>query len=92
MWQNTAGTENNEREKMKTNSITRWGLGGALSLGLLLTQSTFGQTNLHFTAVVATPERAIQLHWASNTNEIYEIDYADQLAGNADGSTAWNKL
>lgn len=50
------------------------------------------QNALQFTSVRATAEKAIQLYWASNTNEVYEVDYADQLAGNGDGSTAWNKL
>ncbi len=52
----------------------------------------FCQNTLQFTAVNVTQERAIQLHWASNSNEVYEIDYADQLAGNDDGTTAWTKL
>lgn len=50
------------------------------------------QNTLRFTGVKATSEKAIQLFWASNTNDVYEVDYADQLAGNDDGSTAWNKL
>jgi len=51
------------------------------------------QTNtLKFTSVNTTLENAIQLHWASVSNEVYEVDYADQLAGNDDGSTAWAKL
>ena len=43
------------------------------------------QNALQFTGVKATVENAIQLYWASNTNEVYEIDYADQLNGNDDG-------
>ena len=77
---------------MKTRFFTNRILGGVLSLGLLTTQHIFGQNTLRFTGVKATPENAIQLFWASNTNEVYEIDYANQLAGNSDGSTAWNKL
>lgn len=50
------------------------------------------QNALRFTGVNTTAENAIQLHWASVSNEVYEIDYADQLVGNADGSTTWNKL
>jgi hypothetical protein len=74
-------------------TLTNYGiLGGVLSLGLLTTQTSFGQNALQFTGVSATSEKAIQLHWASNPNEIYEIDEADQLAGNTDGSTAWNLL
>ncbi len=52
----------------------------------------FSQNALQFTGVSVTPENAIRLSWASNTNEVYEIDYADQLAGNDDGSTAWLPL
>ena len=36
------------------------------------------QTNLNFTQVKATVEGAIQLYWNSTTNEVYEVDYADQ--------------
>ena len=50
------------------------------------------QNALVFTGVNATVENAIQLHWASNTNEVYEVDYADALATNADGSTTWQML
>jgi hypothetical protein len=73
---------------MKTTKIA------ALLFGVLLASfgQSFGQNNLQFTGVKATSEKAIQLYWASNTNEVYEVDYADQLAGNSDGSTAWNKL
>lgn len=65
-------------------------MAGALILAP--TVNVFAQNALQFTGVNATSENAIQLHWASNTNEIYEIDEADQLAGNPDGSTAWNTL
>ena len=77
---------------MKTNSITRWGLGGALSLGLLLTQSTFGQTNLHFTAVSATDEGAIRLSWTSQSNEVYQVQCADALIDTNTGSITWQTL
>jgi hypothetical protein len=52
----------------------------------------FTQNTLQFTGVNSTSDNHIQLHWASNSNEVYEIDYADVLAGNSDGSTAWNPL
>lgn len=67
-------------------------LGGVLSLGLLAAQTSFGQNVLQFNGVNVTSEKAIQLHWLSNPNEIYEIDCANQLNGNADGSTAWQTL
>jgi hypothetical protein len=53
---------------------------------------SFGQTNLQFTGVLQTDERAIQLTWASQSNEVYQVQCADALAGNADGSTAWQVL
>ncbi|MGH7953449.1 MAG: Ig-like domain-containing protein, partial [Limisphaerales bacterium] len=69
---------------------------GRLAVGciiaLCLTSKLDAQTNLQFTGVNATPEKAIQLHWASNTNELYQIQYANALATNADGSTAWFTL
>ncbi len=62
------------------------------ALVMALTTTVFAQNTLQFTGVSVTSEKAIQLHWASNTNEVYEIDEADQLAGNPDGTTAWNQL
>jgi hypothetical protein len=50
------------------------------------------QNTPRFISIKLTPENAIQLYWASSSNKVYEVDYADQLAGNSDGSTAWNKL
>jgi len=52
----------------------------------------FCQNTLHFTGVNATAENAMQLHWASNTNEIYEIDEADALVDTNTGSITWNTL
>ncbi|MEI9960302.1 MAG: DUF6345 domain-containing protein [Limisphaerales bacterium] len=63
-----------------------------LSLLVVLAGRGFCQNTLQFTGINATSEKAFQLHWASKTNEVYEVDYADQLAGNPDGSTAWGKL
>jgi hypothetical protein len=59
----------------------------ALSVGV-----AHAQNALQFTAVTPTAENAILLYWASNPNEVYEIDYADQLNGNDDGTTAWLPL
>jgi hypothetical protein len=53
---------------------------------------SFCQNTLRFTSVNVTPEKAIQLHWASNTNEVYEIDEADALIDTNTGSITWNKL
>lgn len=57
-----------------------------------LATNGFAQTSLQFTGASATPEHAIQLHWASNTNEVYEIDYADSLLDTNTGSITWRKL
>lgn len=62
------------------------------ALILAPTVNLFAPNTLQFTGVSATSEKAIQLHWASNSNEVYEIDEADALAGNPDGTTAWNQL
>lgn len=61
-------------------------------LAVALASAMFAQTNLQFTAIAQTQEQAIQLTWASVSNEVYEIDEADVLGTNADGSTAWNQL
>ncbi|MGH7989706.1 MAG: hypothetical protein ACREDS_05855, partial [Limisphaerales bacterium] len=61
-------------------------------VSLIALGQSFGQNTLQFTGVNATPEKAIQLHWASNTNEIYEIDETDSLIGTNTGSITWNDL
>ncbi len=65
----------------------------AVSLASLVsTLNGFSQNALRFTSVNTTPEKAIQLHWASNTNEVYEIDYADSLIDTNTGATTWTML
>jgi hypothetical protein len=73
---------------MKTTKIA------ALLFGVFLASfsQSFGQTNLQFTAVAATDEHAIRLAWASTNGELYQIQYANALATNSDGSTAWQTL
>jgi hypothetical protein len=51
----------------------------ALILSCLAGITAHGQNILQFTGVKATSENAILLSWASNSNEVYEIDYADSL-------------
>src|SRR6202040_1942347 len=65
-----------------------------IALCILITSlgRCFGQTDCQFTGINATPEQAIQLHWASNTNEYYEIDYADSLVDINNRITTWNEL
>lgn len=62
------------------------------ALVLALAATTFAQTNLQFTAATVTDEQAIRLSWASTDHEVYQIQCADALATNADGSTAWQIL
>jgi hypothetical protein len=64
------------------------------ALMLALTTNLFAQidTNLQFTGINATVEGAIQPHWASQPNHIYQIQYDNALATNDDGSTAWQTL
>jgi hypothetical protein len=83
-----ATTGQNESLSMKT--IPKIIMAGALVLALTI--NTFAQNTLQFTSVNATPENAIQLHWASNTNEVYKVDYADALIDTNTGSIIWNKL
>ena len=65
-------------------------MAGALILAPTVNVSA--QNTLQFTGVSATSEKAIQLHWASNTNELYEIDYATSLIDTNTGATTWIKL
>jgi hypothetical protein len=62
------------------------------ALGWALATTTFAQTNLQFTAATSTDEQAIRLSWASQSNHVYQIQCANALATNADGSTAWFTL
>jgi hypothetical protein len=73
---------------MKTKKIA------ALLFGVLLASfsQSFGQTNIQFTGINVTDEGAIQLHWSSQSNELYEIDEADALIDTNTGSTTWNVL
>ncbi len=69
---------------------------GRLIVGCLftccLTLKIYGQTNLQFTSIHATVEGAIQPYWASQSNHIYQIQYADSLIDTNTGSTTWNTL
>jgi hypothetical protein len=62
------------------------------ALGLALATNGLAQTNLQFTAATSTDEQAIRLTWASQSNHVYQIQCANALATNADGSTAWQTL
>jgi hypothetical protein len=64
----------------------------ALSLAVAATAPGFCQSQLQFIGVTPTIEGAIQLTWTSVSNEAYEIDEADALNTNFDGTTTWNVL
>ncbi len=63
-----------------------------LGFALILAGRAYSQTNIQIIKIVPTFEQAIQLTWTSKSNEVYEIDEADALNTNADGTTAWNFL
>jgi hypothetical protein len=76
---------------MKTSKTVGRLVAGCL-FACCLTLKLQAQTNLQFTAVAQTDEHAIQLTWASTNGELYQIQYANALATNSDGSTAWQTL
>jgi hypothetical protein len=63
-----------------------------IAVSQLFAAEAFAQNPLQFTFANKTEEGAIRLSWSSNTNEVYRIDYADELATNDDGTTTWNTL
>jgi hypothetical protein len=86
-----SGGNNQPKRKVKTiKIIPKIIMAGALVLAL--TTNVFAQTNLHFIGVSQTDEQAIRLTWTSTNHEVYQIQCADALATNADGSTAWQIL
>ena len=67
-------------------------LGIITALAVLLASTTYAQTSLQFTASHVTDEGAIHLEWASQSNELYQVQYADALNTNYDGTTVWQTL
>lgn len=59
---------------------------------ILFAHAISAQTNLNFKSVVATEEGAIRLSWNSKTNEVYQIEYADELVDINNGGTTWLPL
>ena len=51
-----------------------------------------GQNTIQFTSIKPTAENAMILSWQSNSNEIYEIDYADSLIDTNTGTITWKTL
>jgi hypothetical protein len=74
------------RKTMKTTKAL------TLVLFLIVDLSAHGQNTIRFNDVKVTEERAIRLSWASNSNEVYQVQCADALATNDDGSTTWSVL
>jgi len=77
---------------MKT--IKRCALWGILTIALSasLVSISIAQNTLAFTAIRATDEGAIHLEWASQPNEVYQIQCAGTFNTNTDGTTAWQTL
>jgi len=62
---------------------------GSLAFGIMLTLGVSAHAQLQFTDVRVTSGGAIQLHWASESNAVYTIEYASELV---DGGTVWQAL
>jgi hypothetical protein len=75
---------------MKTTKLAALALAFAVLIASLGKSS--GQNSLQFTGISVTDEGAMQLHWASQSNEVYEIDEADSLIDTNTGTITWNKL
>src|SRR5258708_2578570 len=61
-------------------------------MAMLTTGPLLGQTNLNFNGILTTVECATRLAWNSTSNEVYEIDEADALNTNFDGTPVWHRL
>src|ERR1017187_5514034 len=64
----------------------------AAILTVVITLAAQANAQLQFTGVRATVENAIQLYWQSDSNALYEIDYADQLVDASLGGPVWTPL
>ncbi len=75
--------------------ILRLGVVASIAFSALLLMGPrpcLGQTNLNFNGITATAEGTIQISWNSTSQETYEIDEADTLTTNAQGTITWNQL
>jgi len=75
---------------MKT--ITRRLIIGAFVFFLAFAVHTVAQDAPQFSAIQITDEGALHVAWTSTNHEVYQIQCADALNGNDDGSTAWQVL
>ena len=82
----------NRTEIMKTTKLAACAAVALAAMLIAGPMPSIGQTNLNFNGISANVEGAIRLSWNSTSNEIYEVDEADALGTNTDGSTAWNSL
>ena len=73
------------------NTIRQGAIGAAILLATFAVAAN-AQDTLQFTAVRVTDEGAVHLEWASQSNEVYQVQCADALAGGPDGSTVWQTL
>jgi hypothetical protein len=77
---------------MKTITKKLFGSFSITALVVLLAGLANAQTSLQFTGISTTDEGNILLTWSSVSYEVYQIQCADALNTNADGSTTWNEL
>ena len=59
---------------------------------IALIQYAHCQNVIRFIGVTQTDEQAIRLSWTSTNGELYQIQFANALCTNADGTTAWQTL
>lgn len=79
-----------QSKKGKMN-IRKW-VGLALMVMAGSIGQGFSQNAPQFTSVAQTPEHSIQLTWTSTNSELYQVQFANALATNDDGSTEWQTL
>jgi hypothetical protein len=74
--------------KPTTRIIRRLGLGTIFGLSLI----TSAHAQLQFTDAKVTQEGAVKLSWQSESNAVYQVEYADQLLDVSLGGPAWQTL
>jgi len=62
---------------------------GGLAVVFMLTFCISADGQLQFTQVKVINGGAIQVHWQSESNAVYRIEYADHLVDVNDGGTTW---
>jgi len=64
----------------------------AIIVSMLAALGAQGQNTIQFNSVTNTEEGAIRLSWASNSNEVYQIQCTDTLIDTNSGLTPWQVL